>query len=156
MNVPLTLTPSVLDRDQLNRVCAVAGILLPGSAESPAPQSLPEFEELVQRAAGTLGRDAAALEDAIVCLPAELSWDSLSEYSEKQPEGFELIALVVIGGYFMSPTVLAALGMPAGERRRAPLELAVDQLDSGLLDAVLERGCPVKTLEDIDQRSAAR
>lgn len=146
----ISLDQSFLDHEQLTRICSVAGILLPGTSESPAPSQLPEFPDLVHRAANTLNRERSTLEAAIASLPDELSWDALSAYATDNPGGFELLSLVVVGAYFMSPTVLAALGLPTGERRRAPLELAVDQLD-GVLDAVLERGCPVKTLEDIEE-----
>ena len=139
-----------LGNEQLTRVCATATILLPGSPDSPAPGSLPEFENLVQRAANALSRESSALEEAIARLPAELSWDILSGYASEEPESFELLSLLVVGAYFMSPIVLAALGLPAGDRRPAPLEQAVDELSSGILDAVLDRGSPVKTLQEID------
>jgi hypothetical protein len=138
-----------LGNEQLTRVCATAAILLAGSGNSPAPGSLPEFEALVQRAANALWRESSALEEAIARLPAELTWDSLSAYADAEPESFELLALVVVGAYFMSPAVLAALGLPTGDRRPAPLEQAVDELSSGILDAVLDRGSPVKTLQEI-------
>jgi hypothetical protein len=57
---------------------------------------------------------------------------------------------MVIGAYFMSPAVLAALGLPTGDRRPAPLDQAVDELSSGILDAVLDRGSPVKTLQEVE------
>jgi hypothetical protein len=139
-----------LGNEQLTRICTTAAILLPGSADSPAPGSLPEFEDLMQRAANALSRESAALEEAIARLPAELSWGTLSTYANEEPERFELLSLLVVGAYFMSPTVLAALGLPSGDRRPAPLEQAVDELTSGILDAVLDRGSPVKTLQEID------
>lgn len=154
MNDTISVNPGLLTREQVSRICTAAGILLPGSSESPSPGSLPEFPDLVQRAAKTLNRELPALEKAIAALPSEMTWDTLSAYSTEEAESFELVSLVVVGAYYMSPTVLAALGLPTGERRRAPLELAVDQLD-GILDAVLERGCPVKTLEDIDECAKA-
>lgn len=153
MIVANSLDSSLLNREQLARICATAEILLSGSVESPAPTSLPEFPDLVQRAANTLSRELPVLTEAVARLPAELSWDTLSTYATEDAEGFELLALVVVGAYYMSPTVLATLGLPTGERRRAPLELAVDQLSTGILDAVLERGSPVKTLQDIADRS---
>lgn len=140
-----------LGNEQLTRICTIAAILLPGAAGSPAPGSLAEFEGLVQRAAHALSCESSALDEAIARLPAELSWNTLSAYASEEPESFELLALLVVGAYFMSPNVLAALGLPAGDRRPAPLEQAVDELSSGILDAVLDRGSPVKTLQDIER-----
>lgn len=139
-----------LGNEQLARICTTAEILLPGSPDSPAPGLLPEFEDLVQRAANALSRESSELEEAIARLPVDLSWNTLAAYANEEPERFELIALLVVGAYFMSPTVLAALGLPTGDRRPAPLEQAVDELSSGILDAVLDRGSPVKTLQDVD------
>ena len=42
----------------------------------------------------------------------------------------------------MSPSVLASLGLPSGERRPANRDQVVDELGTGILDAVFERGCP--------------
>jgi hypothetical protein len=139
-----------LRSEQLTRICTTAGILLPGSPDSPAPGFLPEFEALVQSAANALSRESSALEEAIDRLPVELSWNTLAAFANDEPEGFELISLMVIGAYFMSPTVLAALGLPTGDRRPAPLDQAVDELSSGILDAVLDRGSPVKTLQEVE------
>jgi hypothetical protein len=139
-----------LDDEQLARVCGMAAILLPGSPGSPAPGALPEFGQLVQRAVATVGRESAALEAAIGRLPLDLSWESLEAYADAEAEGFELVALVVVGAYFMSPTVLTAIGLPTDDRRAAPRDQAVDELGSGILDAVLERGSPVKTLPEVN------
>ena len=139
-----------LGNEQLARICTTAAILLPGSADSPAPGSLPEFEDLVRTAASALSRESSALEEAIARLPVELSWETLSGYADEEPDSFELLSLVVVGAYFMSPLVLAALGLPAGDRRPAPLEQAVDELSSGILDPVLERRSPVKTLSEVN------
>jgi hypothetical protein len=139
-----------LGNEQLTRICTTAAILLPGSADSPAPGSLPEFGDLVQRAANAFSRESSAIEQAIARLPVELSWDTLSTYAKEEPESFELLSLLVVGAYFMSPIVLAALGLPTGVRRQAPLEQAVDELSSGILDPVVDRGSPVKTLQEID------
>ena len=143
-----------LGSEQLARICATAAILLPGSADSPAPGSLPEFGDLVQAAASALSRESPSLEEAIARLPAELSWETLSGYADEEPGSFELLSLVVVGAYFMSPVVLAALGLPAGDRRPAPLEQAVDELSSGILDPVLERRSPVKTLSEVNSADA--
>ncbi len=139
-----------LSREQLARVRATAIVLLPGSAESPAPEALPDFDDVVQQAAAAVGGEGDALAAAIEALPAQPSWASLSQLAERDPASFELVSLLVVGAYFMSPTVLAALGRPTGKRRPAHPEQVVDELGGGLLDAVFGRGCPVRTLDEVN------
>jgi hypothetical protein len=92
-----------------------------------------------------------ALAAAIDLLPEEPSWENLSSFAARDPVSFELVALLAVGAYCMSASVLASLGRPAGERRPAHREQVVDELSSGILDPVFERGSPVRTLEDVDR-----
>ena len=142
--------PAVLTEEQLELVRSTAAVLLPGSAESPAPAAIPDFDELLQSAARALEGDTRGLGAAIAALPVEATWESLSALAERDPSAFEQVSLLAVGAYYMSPIVLASLGMPTGERRPADREQVVDELDSGILDAVLERGCPVRTLDDVN------
>lgn len=139
-----------LDDRQIAIVAATADVLLADSVECPSPGSLPEFRDLVDQAARALGPEVQALDDAIAGLPAELNEVGLAAYSTAEPEAFELLAQVVVGAYFMSPTVRAAIKVPS-DRRPAPRDQAVDELTSGILDAVLDRGSPVKTLQEVDE-----
>jgi hypothetical protein len=141
----------VLSPGQLDRVRAAAATLLPGSPQSPAARALPDFDALVQQGAVALGRTSPALAVAIDRLPAEPSWENLSAFAEHDPASFELVALLVVGSYFMSASVLASLGRPAGERRPAHREQVVDELSTGILDPVLDRGSPVRTLHEVDR-----
>lgn len=139
----------VLSREQLDQIRAVAAVLIPGASDaSPAP-SLPDFDDLVQRAAVALEGDDKPLVEALEALPKDPSWENLASFAEADPSSFDQVSLVAVGAYFMSSSVLAALGLPSGIRRPAKLDQAVDELSSGILDAVLERGCPVRTLEEV-------
>jgi hypothetical protein len=79
----------------------------------------------------------------------------LSAFAEADPASFGDISLLAIGAYFMAPSVLEGLGLPTGERRPASREQAVDELSTGILDPVFERGCPVRTLEDVEAAAHA-
>jgi Tfp pilus assembly protein FimV len=142
-----------LSAEQLVRVRAAAALLLPGSAEAQAPTVLPDFEQQLQHAAAALEGGDNALATAIDALPAKPTWQNLSALAEADPASFGQASLLVVGAFFMSPSVLASLGLPTGERRPAPREQVVDELDGGILDAVLERGCPVRTLDEVNARS---
>lgn len=145
-----------LNSGQLARVRAIAAILLPGSTESTASESVPGFDELLQRAAVALGGEGRPLGAAIEALPAELTWKTVSDFADRDRSSFELVSLLAVGAYFMSPTVLASLGIPTGKRRPANPEQVVDELGDGLLDAVFERGCPIRTLDDVNRAARAQ
>ena len=140
----------LLSAEQLDRVRAAAGVLLPGSAESPAPQASPDFDQLLEHAAGALEGEGRALEAAIDGLGPDVTWETLAAFADRDPSSFEQVSLLAVGAYFMSSTVLASLGVPPGQRRPANPEQVVDELDSGILDAVFNRGCPVRTLDDVN------
>ena len=144
---------ATLSRRQLDLVRATAAILLPGTSESPSPNALPDFDELVQHAAGALGGVGPALATAIDALPPEPSWENLAALAKRDPTSFELVALLAVGAYFMSHQVLGSLGLPTGERRPAHREQVVDELSTGILDPVLERGSPVRTLDDVNREA---
>jgi hypothetical protein len=151
----MTREPS-LSREQLDRVRAAAAVLMPGATDSPALDHLPNFDELLQRAAAALAGEGRALGDAIAVLPDEPSWAALSALADRNPEAFELVSLLAVGAYFMSPAVLTALGRPTGKRRAADPEQVVDELSNGLLDPVFARGCPVRTLDEVNGAVHAR
>jgi hypothetical protein len=142
----------VLSDPQRARLTKVATELIPNTPDAPGPGGLPEYDQLLQQACNALDRDWDAVQAAIERLPSDISWSSLAAYADESPDSFELVALVLVGAYFMSPSVLTSLGIPPGPRRRAPHDQAANELGTGILDAVLERGSPVKTLADIDEK----
>lgn len=54
--------------------------------------------------------------------------------------GFDVVALVVAGGYLMSPRVKAALGYPGQEPKIVDPDDVVRTVHDGLLDPVVARG----------------
>lgn len=138
-----------LSPEELRRAREVATVLLPGSSTASSAAGVPDLDDLLQHAAFALGGDDTDLAAAIEALPPEPSWDSLLAFAEADPESFGQVSLLAVGAYFMSPSVLASLGLPTGERRPANREQVVDELGSGILEPVFERGCPVRTLDDV-------
>lgn len=129
-----------LSPSKLAALRAVAIVLIPGDDRSPAAESLTDLEDLLQRAATAIGAERASLHNAIAMLPDGVTWDSIGKFADDEPVAFELISTVVAGAYFMSPIVLKSLGYPVGPRSAPPFDLAADELSSGVLAPVLERG----------------
>lgn len=138
------MTPSPLSTEELDRLRAIAAVLIPGLGASPPATDLPDLDELLSRAAAALGRELPALRDGIARVPAEVDWAAIVRLADEDPTAFDVIGAVVAGAYFMSPTVLRTIGYPTGPRSAAPFDLAADELASGILSPVQTRGSRVR------------
>lgn len=132
----------LLRADQLEELRSTAEVLIPGDEVSPPPAALDDFDELLQRAVAAMEPELPALSDALSALPSEVDWATLKEFAESDGPRFELIATVVTGAYFMSEPVLESIGYPTGNRAAAPFDLSAEELASGILDQVIDRGAP--------------
>ena len=125
-------------------VRAVAAVLLPGDDQAPSAEELPDFDANLKRGLNAMGTAAQTCLQAVERLPGEITWDSLRAWSSEDPDHFEALATLVSGTYFMSPMALDAIGYPHGPRRRAPHDLAAEEIGSGLLDPMLARASMVR------------
>lgn len=128
------------------RLRELAAILLPGDDLSPAAAEVDDLEELIERALVALGRESEIVERGLGMLPGVLDWATLREFASEHPMEFEAIATVAAGAYFMSTNALDSLGYPQGPRKAPRNDLVADELGSGLLDPVLERGSILRML----------
>jgi hypothetical protein len=129
----------VITDEERRRLELVTGLLLPGDGSAPAATDLPDLGDLLDRALRAVGHEAEVVEQALAALPAEPTWDSLEALDRDQPALFSVLAAVCSGAYFMSPVALDAIGYPHGPRRPASKEQIVDELETGILEPVLER-----------------
>jgi hypothetical protein len=134
------MSPAALDEREVDRLRAVAAVLIPGDGEAPAALDVPEFDELLQRAAVALSIELPALHEAIEHLPGEIDQTTLAAFHENDPARLSLIGVAVSGAYFMAPVAREALGYPVGPRSAPPFDLAAEELAGGILEPVIERG----------------
>lgn len=121
------------------RLAQVAELLLPGDAAAPPAAAIPELEDLLRRAVKAVGGEADVVAEAISALPAPVTWESLEALDRDRPDLFEPLAAVAAGAYFMAPEALDAIGYPHGPRKPASREQIVDELETGILEPVLDR-----------------
>lgn len=130
---------------QVQQLQRIAQVLLPGDGQAPPASSVPDLDQLMARAVDAIGVEGQVVMAALAQLEAEPTWDELRAYAEDHVDDFEVLSTVVSGAYFMSPQALDAIGYPHGqERRAARIDLAADQLSSGVLDAIAERDSMVR------------
>jgi hypothetical protein len=129
-----------LSESELAAVRAVAEVLIPGDEGSPAISEVEGYDALVRQAARALGPELQDLRNAIAAVPQPISWDAMAGFERDRPQAFEIVSTTATAAYFMSPQVLRSLGYPTGQRSAPPFDLAAEEIGSGILEPVLERG----------------
>ena len=130
--------------DAIGQVRRVAEILLPGDAESPSAEEVERLDEFIAQAIAAMGPETQDLSEAIEALPRELSWEALQRFSDEDRAAFDLVSTVAAAAYFMSPSALASINYPQGARRAPRNDQIVDELETGVLDAVMSRESMVR------------
>ena len=134
----------MVDTDDVDRLRQLAGILFPGDDRSPAADSVADIDGRIRLAVTAIGSEGEVLRLALDLLPAELDWASVKDFAESHTNEFELLAVVAAGAYFMAPAALAAIGYPQGPRKAARIDQIVDELETGVLDLVMQRESMVR------------
>jgi hypothetical protein len=145
---PLKAPRSLTERE-LAAARAVADALIPATATAPAASSEPEFSAALKTAldarADAFGAITEWLAD-VADLDGVALFDRLRALHDSEPDVFQALSAVLAGAWLLTPTVRARIGYRGQGRNPASLTEAVDQLDDGLLDAVMDRGaCYVPT-----------
>ena len=123
----------------------VAGALIPaGDADGEiAADTIADFDALAQEALAIMDPAFDSITDALEQLQHvrddELfAW--LRGLDQQEPNLFYSLSLLVTSIYLYSPEVEAELGYPHPHRNPAPENQFVEELETGLLNPVIERG----------------
>jgi hypothetical protein len=73
-------------------------------------------------------------------VPDSELWQALKKMWADDKFTFDPLSSVLAGAYFMTPQIMELIGYPGQHRDPAPLEEAANELATGILDPVLERG----------------
>jgi hypothetical protein len=138
-----TRPPRPLHDDEREILLAAADALIPEGPGLPSAAAAPGYEAWLDRA---LAARSEAFE-AIVAAAGRLQGlgppallDALRRMSTEEPERFQSLSAVLAGAYLMVPEVRAAIGYPGQVRKPAAFDEAAEELMSGILDPVIERG----------------
>ena len=138
-----TRPPRALTETELAALLRVADCLIPASGHNPKASDAEQYTAHLQLALAA----RADVFDAVVGAASKLAevpdgelWSALKKMSAEDTFTFDPLSSVVAGAYFMTPQVMKLIGYPGQHRDPAPLELAADEIGSGILDPVLERG----------------
>ena len=121
----------------------MADVLVPAAGDNPAATEEPGFADMLPTAAHARA-DAFAEITAVLARLRGLDHADLEaelrRLHEQDDPAFQPLSAVVAGAWLMLPTVRARIGYAGQRADPAPIELAVDEISSGILDDVLERG----------------
>jgi hypothetical protein len=122
---------------------AIADILIPAVDAGLGAAQVRAYSELLDVAVSARTESFPRFEEGLALLAQvsdRITFETLREMSVSHPLQFEVISSVILGAYLLAPEVRAAIGQPGPTRRIAPLLEAADELASGILDPVIERG----------------
>jgi len=138
-----TSPPRELTDDELVVRLRIADCLIPASGPNPKAS---DAESYVQYLNLALSARADAF-DAVIAAIAKLAdvaeadlWAALKSLWSQDKFTFDALSSIVAGAYFMTPQVKELIGYPGQHRDVAGLEEAADELATGILDPVIERG----------------
>jgi hypothetical protein len=145
LSVPTRRTrpPRALNDDELTALLRVADCLIPESGPNPKPSDTEQYSAHLELALAARADVIDAVVGGAVKLvdvPDDELWAALRQMSAEDKFTFDPMSSVLAGAYFMTPQVKALIGYPGQHRSPAPLEQAAEELGSGLMDPVLERG----------------
>lgn len=152
---PRARAASALSSGQRAALLAVADVLVPAAGDIPAASATPDYGLWLDRALEARSEIVADLAGILDSLSSDgLSsggFDAggldagglgahLRRLDAERPDDFRLLAQVIAGAYFMIPAVLDRIGYPGQHREPAGLTDAADELETGILDPVVDRG----------------
>ncbi|GAB5898083.1 MULTISPECIES: hypothetical protein [Mycolicibacterium] len=138
-----TQPPRALTDTELAALLRVADCLIPASGPNPKASDAEQYIaylELALAARTDVFEAVVGGARKLSDVPDDELWDALKTMSAEDKFTFDPLSSVLAGAYFMTPQVMKLIGYPGQHRDPAPLELAADEIGSGILDPVLERG----------------
>ncbi len=138
-----TTPPRGLTDAENTALLRIADTLIPESGPNPKASDASEFGAYLQLALAA----RADVFDAVLKAVQELAgvadedlYGALKQMSADDKFTFDPLSSIVAGAYFMTPQVKDLIGYPGQRRDPAGLEDAANELGTGILEPVLERG----------------
>jgi hypothetical protein len=119
---------------------ALADVLLPAVDGLPAPTAIDVQGRWLDRALAARPDLTAPLEAILVAAGGLDAAAEARRLRAEQPEAFAVLALLVTGAYYLSPTVRRRIGYPGQKADPAPDDEADYWLRDGILEPVAARG----------------
>jgi hypothetical protein len=145
LSVPIrhTTPPRSLSDVEQNTILRIADTLIPAAGPNPKASDVDEFLPYLQLALAAR-RDVFDIVLAAVARLSDVADGDLGHELKamwaNDKDSFDPLSAVIAGAYFMTPQIKELIGYPGQHRDPAGLEDAADELETGILDPVIERG----------------
>lgn len=138
-----TRPPRPLTEAENATLARIADALIPEVGPNPKASDADEFGAYLQLALAA----RTDVFEAVLKAVDELSdvsdvdmYDALKKMWATDRSTFDPLSSIIAGAYFMTPQVKQLIGYPGQHRDPAGLEDAANELETGILEPVLERG----------------
>lgn len=132
--------PPELTQERQVTLAALAAELVPAVDPWPSASDASVVEKWAARALAALPDHARALARVLDLAEGRDPASEIRRLEHEDSEGLDVLVLVVVGAYYLSPKVRRVLGYPGPKRNPALIDEADYYLEGGLLDPVLARG----------------
>ena len=145
LSVPIrhTKPPRSLSDSEQNTILRIADTLIPAAGPNPKASDVGEFLPYLHLALAAR-RDVFDIVIAAVARLRDVAdgdlRNELKAMWANDKDSFDPLSAVIAGAYFMTPQIKELIGYPGQHRDPAGLEDAADELETGILDQVIERG----------------
>lgn len=145
LSVPLrnTKPPRPLTDEESVVLLRVADCLIPAAGPNPKASDAEGYSANLQLALAARSDVFDAVLEAVRSLADVADGDLRAALKTMWAEDkltFDPLSSIVAGAYFMTPQVKQLIGYPGQHRDPAGLEDAANELETGILDPVIERG----------------
>jgi hypothetical protein len=145
LSVPPRRTKPIrpLSDSEQDTLLRIADTLIPAAGPNPKASDVPEFLPYLHLALAARADVFNAVIKAVNDLTGVGDDDlrgALKRMWAEDKFTFDPLSAIVAGAYFMTPQVKELIGYPGQHRDPAGLEDAANELETGILDPVIERG----------------
>lgn len=145
LSVPVrdTRPPRQLGDTELTTLLRIADTLIPAAGPNPKASEAENYLKYLNLALTARGDAFDAVIGALDALAAVSDGDlraALRQMWSTDKATFDPLSAIVAGAYFMTPQIMELIGYPGQHRDTAGLEDAANELETGILDPVIERG----------------
>ncbi|MBB3527363.1 hypothetical protein [Rhizobium sp. BK456] len=147
---PSAFPPRAFTADELQTLRVIADTLIPPHGDFLGGSGVSKFDELITKAAAILDKHfdlLVSLLEVLGTTPREEMWERLKRLEAEDGEGFYILSTLIAGAYIYSDEIKAELNYPAPHRNPPDLFDAADELSSGILDPVMDRGPIFRVVE---------
>ncbi len=146
------MTGAIASDGRIARLRALAGVLIPATAEMPAADALADIDALLRTAVRACGYPPGEIALALDAIPQPIDWVGAKAFAAGRPDAFAIAGTLASAAYYMAPPVLGKLKFPIERRHPAEVEEFVEEYETGILDAVIERGPRFRDPDGISAR----